>query len=141
MTHTFRTNVIGPQIMGDAFAPLLKKSASTPRILNVSSGVGSIEKRLDPTGPIYNLQAVQYRATKSALNMVMACQAVEYGKEGFKVFAYCPGFCVSNLGPQNKSEFGAKPTSEGAAPMVDILNGKRDAEHAGFLHETGQYPW
>ena len=36
----------------------------------------------------------------------------------------------------------AKPTSEGVRPLVDIINGKRDAEHAKFLNEKGeQYPW
>ena len=73
--------------------------------------------------------------------MITACQAVHYGELGFKVFAFCPGFTVSNLGPMNNAENGAKPTSEGAAPIVKLLNGERDAEHGGFLHATGQYPW
>lgn len=73
--------------------------------------------------------------------MITACQMVDYGDLGFKVFAYCPGFTVSNLGPHNNAESGAKPTSQGAAPIVKILNGERDAENGGFLHETGQHPW
>ena len=127
--------------MVEAFAPLLKKSIGTPRIINVTSGLGSIGRRLDPTASSYNASYVSYRASKAALNMITACQAVDYGAHGFKVFCYCPGFTVSNLSGQNTIANGAKPTSEGAAPMVDILNGKRDAEHAGYLHETGQYPW
>jgi len=127
--------------MLESFAPLLKKSNGTPRVVNVSSGGGSITKRLDPTSTWYNIKSVQYRSSKAALNMVTACQVVEYGGLGFKVFAYCPGFTVSNLGPRNNVENGAKPTSEGAAPTVKILNGERDAEHGGFLHATGQYPW
>ena len=127
--------------MLESFAPLLKKSNGTPRVVNVSSGGGSITKRLDPTSTWYNIKSVQYRSSKAALNMVTACQVVEYGGLGFKVFAYCPGFTVSNLGPRNNAENGAKPTSEGAAPTVKILNGERDAEHGGFLHATGQYPW
>ena len=75
------------------------------------------------------------------MNMITANQAVDYGKFGCKVFAFCPGFTVSNLSSQNKAEHGAKPTSEGAAPIVDILNGKRDGEHGAFLKIDGQYPW
>lgn len=97
--------------------------------------------RLNPSNPHYSLKGDQYRASKSALNMINACQAVEYGELGWKVFAFCPGFTASNLSDQNKIEKGAKPTSEGAAPMVDILNGKRDAEHGGYLHVDGQHPW
>lgn len=65
----------------------------------------------------------------------------EYSEDGFKIFTYCPGFTVSNLGPYNNAESGAKPTSEAAAPIVKILLGERDAEHACFLHANGQYPW
>jgi NAD(P)-dependent dehydrogenase (short-subunit alcohol dehydrogenase family) len=141
MSQIFQTNATGPLLMVESFAPLLKKSTGTPRIVNVSSGGGSITTRLDPTSPGYTMKSVPYRTSKAALNMITACQAVEYGEMGFKVFVYCPGFTVSNLGPYNKAENGAKPTSEGAAPMVKILNGERDEEHGKFLHATGQYPW
>jgi len=141
MSQCFQTNATGPLLMLESFAPLLKKSNGTPRVVNVSSGGGSITKRLDPTSVGYSIKGVPYRSSKSALNMITACQVVEFGELGFKVFAYCPGFTVSNLGPHNNAENGAKPTSEGAAPMVNILNGERDAEHGRFLHGTGQYPW
>ncbi len=125
MNDCFRTNSTGPAVMAEAFAPLLEKSVTTPRILNVTSGAGSIELRLDPSGMMYKQQVLNYRASKSALNMITACQSVEYGPKGWKVFCFCPGFTVSNLSNMNKAENGAKPTSEGARPMVDILNGKR----------------
>jgi hypothetical protein len=42
----------------------------------------------------------------------------------------CSGFTVSNLTELiNNPENGAKPTSEGATPIVKILNGERHAEH------------
>lgn len=137
----FRTNVSGAYATVEAFAPLLSKSTQTPRIINVTSGAGSISLRLDHTNPHYSMRATQYRVSKAALNMASSCQAVEYGPLGWKVFLYCPGFTESNLGPTNKVVNGAKPTSEGAAPMVKILNGERDAEHAGFLHDKGQWNW
>ncbi|KAL1301908.1 hypothetical protein AAFC00_006086 [Neodothiora populina] len=141
MAQCFQTNAIGPMVMVDKFAPLLSKSNGTPRIVNVSSGVGSIAKRLDPTSPGYNIAGEQYRVSKTALNMVTACQVYHHGPKGFKIFAYCPGFCVSNLSENNNADNGAKPTSEGAAPIVKLLNGGRDAEHGCFVHEHGQYPW
>lgn len=64
-----------------------------------------------------------------------------YGPEGFRVFAFSPGFIVSNLGPFNQAEQGAQPTVNGARPMVAILAGERDEEHGCFLSETGQYQW
>jgi len=141
MAQSFQTNATGPMLMVEAFAPLLEKSTRTPRIINVTSGAGSIETRLDSASPFYTLKANHYRASKTALNMITACQAVEYGEKGFKVFAFCPGFTVSELGPANKAENGAKPTSEGAAPMVNILKGERDAEHGRVLKDGGQWSW
>lgn len=142
MRVAYETNAIGPVLVTEAFAPLLQKSATTARIVNVSSGAGSIAQRLDPKSPIYNVSAIQYRASKAGMNMVTADQAARYGQQGMKVFAFCPGFTVSNLSEMNKAENGAKPTSEGTRPIVDILNGKRDAEHAKFLYGTdGVYSW
>ena len=141
MQQCFATNCIGPAMMVEAFEPLLKKSTSTARILNISSGAGSITQRLNPASASYNLKGVQYRASKAALNMIHACQAVDLGKFGIKVFAVDPGFTVSNLGPYNNESNGAKPVAEGAKIIVRVINGDRDNEHAGFLHGTGQYPW
>lgn len=75
------------------------------------------------------------------MNLFTAAQSFVYGEQGFNVFAFSPGFVASNLGPHNDIENGAQPTSEGAAPIVNILNGERDEEHAHFLTATSQYPW
>ena len=143
----FQTNATGPFLMVEAFAPLLKKSKTTPRIINVSSGAGSIRRLLDPNSPNFHLHRemgmakIGYGVSKAALNLITAKQSVVYAGDGFKVFAFSPGFVASNLGPQNKVENGAQPTSVGVAPMVKILNGERDAEHGCFLSATGQYEW
>ncbi|EKG11350.1 Cytochrome P450 [Macrophomina phaseolina MS6] len=142
MREAFDTNATGPAVLTAAFAPLLHKSTASPaRIVNVSSGAGSIARRLDPSSPIYSVQAVQYRASKAALHMVTACQVYEFESAGIKVFAYDPGFTQSNLGPHNKPEFGAKPASEAVMPLIDVLEGKRDDEAGKLLHNTGVYPW
>ena len=137
-----QTNVVGAQMMGDYFAPLLRKSTVTPRILNVTSGAGSISTRLDRSHPTAVLKANPYRISKAAMNMVAACQWYDLGEEGFKIFIYGPGYTESNLSAANKVELGAKPTSEGVAPMVAILNGERDGD-AGKYIEYGydSFPW
>jgi NAD(P)-dependent dehydrogenase (short-subunit alcohol dehydrogenase family) len=136
----FQTNAVSLALMVEAFAPLPKKSNGTPRVINVSTGGGSVPMRLDAKAQGYQMVSVTYRVSKSALHMITACQVFEYGPAGFKVFVYNPGFTVSNLGPLNNAQHGAQPTSAGAAPIVMIVNGERDAEHGGFLHEHGQHP-
>ena len=140
MREAFDTNATGPAVVTNAFAPLLKLSAS-PRIINISSGGGSINRRLDASSPSYKMQEIQYRASKAALNMITACQWVEFGPAGIKVFAYNPGFTQSNLGPQNKAENGAKPALEAVMPLIDVLEGRRDDEAGKLLHNTGVHPW
>jgi hypothetical protein len=73
--------------------------------------------------------------------MLTVCQAYEYGPKGWKIFAFCPGHTHSNFGPYSKVEFGAKPTRDGASPMMAILAGERDTEHGGYLKADGQWPW
>ncbi|KAF2160214.1 hypothetical protein M409DRAFT_29299 [Zasmidium cellare ATCC 36951] len=139
MDLCFRTNATGTLLTTEAFGPLLK--GATPRIVNVSSGAGSITRRLDPTSVMYKTSAVHYRASKAAMNMISADLSVLYGEKGVKVFAFCPGFTESGLSGMNTVGNGAKPVSEGAKPILDILEGKRDAEHGLFLHVDGTYPW
>lgn len=141
MLECYNTNAIGTVVVTNAFDPLLKKSTRPARIANVSTGLGSIAGRLNPDSPMRNVSEMQYRASKAAMNMASADQIVRYEPFGIKVFTYCPGFTVSNLGAHNTRENGAKPVEEGAAPLVDILEGKRDDEAGKFLHNTGQYPW
>ena len=155
MMDSFRINALGPQLMGIYFAPLLRKSTSTssssstgtkptPRIINVTSGAGSIGNRITPlvTGLRTDVQVEPYRVSKAAMNMVSANQHVEFGAEGFKVFTYCPGHTTSNLGPYNKAEFGAKPVEETAAPIVAMVRGERDAEAGRFLkYGFESFPW
>jgi hypothetical protein len=54
---------------------------------------------------------------------------------------YCPGFTESNLSPLAKVENGAKPVAEGAKPIVDIIEGKRDGVEGLFLIEGGVAAW
>ena len=158
--QAFAANITGAVLVTEAFEPLLSKASNVPRLINVSSGAGSIGKRLDPSSSTGKLGfwGLPYSASKAALNLITITQASVYGSRSpdsketdftkpdaqgkpWKVFAYSPGFVVSNLGPHNNTENGAGPASGGAAPMVSIINGERDAEHGCFLSKDGQYPY
>lgn len=79
--------------------------------------------------------------------MLVACDAWEYEKDRIKVFAFCPGYVVTDLADMRaaKMEQGA-PTAEGSARgLLDIAEGKRDGDAGKFLHssrgEEGLYSW
>jgi NAD(P)-dependent dehydrogenase (short-subunit alcohol dehydrogenase family) len=73
LTQSFLVNATGVQLVTDAFKPLLQKSTHTPRIVNVSSGAGSVSIRLDHAfdHPLIG-SVVHYRASKAAENMIAA---------------------------------------------------------------------
>lgn len=142
MRQSFDTNVTGPAVLTEVLAPFLLKSTNTPRIINISSGAGSIARRLDTSSPsALQSKHLQYRTSKAALNMLTACHHVEYGPQGVKVFAYCPGFTQSNLSGMNTKENGARSAEESVRPLVSILEGQRDDEAGLFLNKDGIYPW
>jgi NAD(P)-dependent dehydrogenase (short-subunit alcohol dehydrogenase family) len=164
MAAAFDINATGPWLLSKALIPLLKKSQN-PRLINISSGAGSIGRRLFPESPMYNLQAIPYRASKVAFNMLTACLYVEFGlgvkqnnaleptsnednvgaeveaEKKIKVFCYDPGFTASNLGPYNKQEFGARSAENTVHSIMELVDGKRDAEAGKFIHNSGEYPW
>lgn len=150
-------NATGPYLLTKTLIPLLRRSAN-PRIINISSGAGSIGRRLFPESPMYKIQAVQYRASKAAFNMISSCLHVEYGlgveqvdgkkaeeqytdEKKIKVFCYDPGFTVSNLGEFNKKEFGARSAEDTVVSIMDVVDGTRDEDVGKFIHNSGGYPW
>ena len=141
----FEANTFGPAILIDTLEPLLKKS-SNPRVIHVSSGLGSIALRL--THNPHNFDARAYRLSKAALNMLAACEYVKYKdwEQGCKVWTYCPGYVVSNIGGDEerarKIKNGAKTPETSAKGVLDMVEGRRDGDVAKFVNsDGGVYPW
>lgn len=145
LREALETNAISPAIVTQNFAPLLQ-SSKHPRVVYVSSTLGSIGMRSDPEQVAYNEDYKAYRISKAALNMLVACDSWEYEKAGFKVFAYCPGYVVSDLAGMKGAKIKAGiPTPEGSARgLLSIGEGERDMDAGKFLHGevSGMlYPW
>jgi NAD(P)-dependent dehydrogenase (short-subunit alcohol dehydrogenase family) len=65
LLDALRTNTVGPAITVAAFAGLLGKSTQTPRVINVTSGAGSISVRLDDTSPFHQIGYVCFASRVS----------------------------------------------------------------------------
>ncbi|KAI1324560.1 putative short-chain dehydrogenase [Xylariaceae sp. FL0255] len=143
MVLFFRTNAISAYLTVEAFKPLLKKSQlpNGRAIVNITSGAGSIGNRMTPGGQGEHIQNYPYRASKAAMNMISACQYRELSGEGFKVFLYGPGPTKSRHNTWDQS----KPTSVGAAPVIEMLKGLRDGDNGVYLEYgregLGPFPW
>lgn len=143
MRTTFETNVFGPTILTEALIPAMKRS-SNPRIINVSSTMGSITLISDHSSPYAQVKYPGYRMTKAALNMLTAYQYVQLKPDGFKVWTYCPGYVVTDIGDdkEQRKEQGLESSETSALGLLQIVQGERDADVGGFVGRYGQkYGW
>jgi len=93
----FDVNVIGTSRVNKAFINLLKKSEE-PRIVNLSTSVGSLALQSDPNWPAYNYaKYAVYASSKAALNMYTIHLAYELRDTNFKINAVCPGLTATDF--------------------------------------------
>ncbi|MFB7635675.1 SDR family oxidoreductase [Streptomyces sp. NPDC056149] len=129
------TNVIGVIRVTNAMLPLLRRSAS-PRIVNVSSGVGSLTRQTTPgaeTGPI----SVAYAPSKTFLNAVTVQYAKELRGTNILINAGCPGYCATDLNGFS----GVRTPEQGAAIAIRLATLPDDGPTGRFFDEAGEVPW
>jgi NAD(P)-dependent dehydrogenase (short-subunit alcohol dehydrogenase family) len=133
----WETNVFGVLALYQAMLPLLRESPRA-RIVNVSSGVGSLTRNSDPSFPPRAAFGPGYAASKTALNAMTLAMAIELESTGIKVNAVSPGFTKTNL---NAYE-GTETVEEGAAEAVRVALLGPDGPTGTFSHaKLGQLPW
>src|ERR1700733_8635909 len=92
----WETNVFGVLAVYQAMLPLLRES-SDARIVNVSSGVGSLTDNANRAHPYHKFFSPVYAASKTALNAVTLAMLIELESTGIKVNLVSPGFTKTNL--------------------------------------------
>ena len=115
-----------------AFLPLLRKGRN-PRIVNISSGAGSISGKDDSA-------YYDYSTSKAALNMVTRAMAAEFKPEKITVAAVSPGWVKTEMGGPN-----AQITpEESAASLAKTIEGLTLRQTSLFLDRDGresEYGW
>ncbi|KAJ7167395.1 hypothetical protein C8R43DRAFT_1232308 [Mycena crocata] len=133
--QTFAVNVFGVAMTTDAFIPLLEKS-SAARLVFVSSELGSLAMRADPTDRDHHVPLPEYRTSKAALNMLALQYAHQYREKGWKVNIFNPGDTKTDLNP-----YGTGSAAENAKGAVRLAVLGDDGETATFTENAGQLPW
>lgn len=131
------TNVLGVIRVTNAMLPLLRESAS-PRIVNMSSSVGSLTRQSasggeTTTGPV----AVAYAPSKTLLNAVMLQYVQELAGTNILINAACPGFVATDLNGFR----GARTPQQGAATAIRLATLPDDGPTGGFFEDDGVVPW
>jgi NAD(P)-dependent dehydrogenase (short-subunit alcohol dehydrogenase family) len=133
----WETNVFGVLAVYQAMLPLLRE-APEARIVNVSSGVGSLTRNADPAFPYRRIFGPGYSASKTALNAMTLAMAIELESTGIKVNAVSPGFTKTNLNNYQ----GTETVEEGAREAVRVALLGPDSPTGTFTHATlGTIPW
>jgi NAD(P)-dependent dehydrogenase (short-subunit alcohol dehydrogenase family) len=134
---TFETNVFGVFRVTKAMLPLLKKSKHG-RIVNISSGLGSLTRNAAPDGLLtMRNMLLAYSASKAALNMITIHFASELKSAGIKVNSANPGFTATDMNQHR----GTKTVEQGAATPVRLATLPDDGPTAGVFSEDGAEPW
>jgi NAD(P)-dependent dehydrogenase (short-subunit alcohol dehydrogenase family) len=137
----FDTNVFGVVRVTQAFIDLLKRSPE-PRIVMVSTSVGSLSLQSDPNWLAYNFaKYAVYGSSKAALNMFTIHLAYELRDTAFKVNAVCPGYTKTDFTNHNGGE-----VEEAAKRIVKYALLDKDGVTGKFISEetnptTGEIPW
>ena len=102
LDRTLKANVVGPILVTQDFLPFLQKSPQGGRIINVSSGVGSLS-RMGTYAPAYSI-------SKTALNAVTKQFAGALQPNNIAVNCVDPGWVRTDMGGSGAS----RPVEKGA---------------------------
>ncbi|WP_158799273.1 SDR family oxidoreductase [Pedobacter sp. L105] len=138
--HVFETNFFGVIEVTQAFIDLLKAS-SEPRIVNVTSGLGSLNLHSDPSWKYYAIKPAVYVASKAALNAYTIVLAYEL-RDTFKINAVDPGYTATDFNHHR----GPGTVPDAAARVVKAALLGADGPTGQFFSddnspETGISPW
>ena len=130
----YATNVFGPVRVTRAFVPLLRRSAN-PRVVMVSSGLGSFAVTTDPSRIESRIVALGYPSSKSALNMI----TTQYAKAlpEFRVNVVDPGYTATDLNGHS----GPQTVEQGTDAIVELATIGPDGPTGGYFDRTGPLAW
>lgn len=139
--QVFDTNFFGVVSVTQAFIDLLRKSAE-PRIVNVTSGLGSLTLQDDPSWKYYQVKAAVYFPSKAALNAYTIVLAHNLRDTPFKVNVVDPGFTATDFNHHT----GPGTVQDAAARVVKAAVMEQDGPTGQFFSddnapETGISPW
>jgi NAD(P)-dependent dehydrogenase (short-subunit alcohol dehydrogenase family) len=136
LRDTFDTNFFAVVELTQTLLPLIRKSKAG-RIVNVSSGQGSLSLLAPKGSPIYATKTFSYDASKSALNSFTLHLAHELQGTHIKVNSIHPGWVRTDMGgPQ--APLGLV---DGAKTSVRLATLPDDGPTGGYFHLNDTLPW
>jgi NAD(P)-dependent dehydrogenase (short-subunit alcohol dehydrogenase family) len=136
LRRTYDTNVFGVFAVTKAMLPLLRKS-DAGRIVNLSSGLGSLAQNSDPNYEYAQFNLLAYNSSKTALNAMTIQFAHELKDTPIKVNAADPGYVATDINDRR----GPRTVEQGATAPVRLATLPDDGPTGGYFDENGIVPW
>jgi NAD(P)-dependent dehydrogenase (short-subunit alcohol dehydrogenase family) len=136
LRRTYDTNVFGVFAVTKAMLPLLRKS-DAGRIVNMSSGLGSLAQNSDPNYEYAQIKILAYNSSKTALNAMTIQFAHELKDTPIKVNSADPGYVATDINDHR----GSRTVQQGATAAVRLATLPADGPTGGFFDENGIVPW
>jgi NAD(P)-dependent dehydrogenase (short-subunit alcohol dehydrogenase family) len=136
LRRTYETNVFGVVRATQALLPLLRRSPAG-RIVNLSSGLGSLAQNSDPGWEFASVKFLAYNSSKTAVNAITVQFAYELRDTPIKVNAADPGYVATDMN-QNQ---GVRSVEQGAATPVRLALLPSEGPTGGYFNDHGPLPW
>ncbi|MGC7095032.1 SDR family NAD(P)-dependent oxidoreductase [Amycolatopsis lurida] len=127
LREVYEVNVFGVVTVISACVPLLRRSPN-PRIVNISSGLGSLTVLSDPGSRAF----LAYSSSKAALNALTLIYANALRADGIKVNAASPGLVPTDQNAAAPFPRGDRTTADGAVVPVELATLPVDGPTAVF---------
>ncbi len=132
--ETLETNFISVIAITQVLLPLIRRSEAG-RIVNMSSGRGSLTQHSDPE--CHYAKTLAYNSSKTALNAFTVMLAAELQDTAIKVNSADPDWCRTDMG----TEAATHSVEEGADTPVWLATLPADGVTGGFFNSRNPVPW
>jgi NAD(P)-dependent dehydrogenase (short-subunit alcohol dehydrogenase family) len=136
LKDVFQTNFFGAVMVTCDFLNLLRKS-DQPRIVNVSSELGSLAYLGNSSSGHFASNLMAYCSSKAALNSFTVLLAKELGNSNFKINSVTPGFTATDL----TNHSGIQLPEEAAITIVKYALLNSDGPTGDFFRANAEMPW
>ena len=136
LRETFETNVFGAFAVLQTMLPLLRKSTAG-RIVNISSGLGSLTQNSDPSYEFAHVKSIAYNSSKATLNAFTVQLAYELKDTAIKINSADPGFTATDLNDHH----GTRTVEQAARIVVSLATLPESGPTGGFFDDYGLVPW
>ncbi|MEK3900073.1 SDR family oxidoreductase [Paenibacillus sp. FSL R7-0179] len=136
LKETFETNFFGMFAVTRTLLPLLRERPNG-RIVNLSSGLGSLTINNDPKSEWSRFNLLAYNSSKTAVNALTVMLAKEFKDTSLKINAADPGYTATDLNRHT----GYRSVQQASEIVARLATLPEDGPTGGFFDDNGEVPW